>query len=113
MFVFSKNCNHTYLFNQERYGTKFQEKLNDMCSLVKHLYISEGKRRGRKEEKKDGRIKEGRKDKWMLGQKLRISKIKFAKHMKLKKKEAKVWIFCSFLEWGTKYPWKELQKQSS
>jgi hypothetical protein len=24
-----------------------------------------------------------------------------------------VWILCSFLEWGTNYPWKELQRQSS
>jgi hypothetical protein len=32
--------------------------------------------------------------------------------MKLKKK-TKVWILCSFLEWGAKYPWKELQRQSS
>jgi hypothetical protein len=24
-----------------------------------------------------------------------------------------VWILNSFLEWGTKYPWKELQRQSS
>jgi hypothetical protein len=45
-------------------------------------------------------------------QKLRISKIPFAKHMKLKRKKTKVCILCSFLEWGTKYPWKELQRQS-
>jgi hypothetical protein len=24
-----------------------------------------------------------------------------------------MWILCSFLEWGTKYPWKELHRQSS
>jgi hypothetical protein len=50
--------------------------------------------------------------KQILGQKLRISKIKFAKHMKLRKKEDKS-VQRSFLEWGTKYPWKELQRQSS
>jgi hypothetical protein len=32
--------------------------------------------------------------------------------MKLKKKEDQVWILQSFLEGGTKYPWKELQSQS-
>jgi len=51
-------------------------------------------------------------DKWLLAQKLRIPKIKFAKHMKLKRRKTKVWILCSFLEWETKYPWKELQRQS-
>jgi hypothetical protein len=39
---------------------------------------------------------------------LRIPKIKFAKHMKLKNKEDQ-----SFLEEGTKYPWKWLHRQSS
>jgi hypothetical protein len=38
--------------------------------------------------------------------------ISFAKHMKLKQKEDQVWILRSFLECGTKYPWKELQRQS-
>jgi hypothetical protein len=33
--------------------------------------------------------------------------------MKLKKKEDQMWILHSFLEWGTKYPWKELKKPSS
>jgi hypothetical protein len=27
--------------------------------------------------------------------------------------KTKVWILCSFLESGTKYPWKELQRQNS
>jgi hypothetical protein len=44
-----------------------------------------------------------------LAQKLRISKIQFEKHMKLKKK----WVLHSFLEWGTKYPRKELERQTS
>jgi hypothetical protein len=51
-------------------------------------------------------------DKWILAQKLRMPKIQFAKYMKLKKK-TKVWILHSFLEWGTKCPWKELQRKSS
>jgi hypothetical protein len=50
-------------------------------------------------------------DKWILPQKFRILKIQFTKHMKLKKK-TKVWILHPFLEWGTKYLWKELQRQS-
>jgi hypothetical protein len=32
--------------------------------------------------------------------------------MKLKKKEDQVRILWSFLEGGTKYPWKEIQRQS-
>jgi hypothetical protein len=45
---------------------------------------------------------------------LRILKIQFTNHMKLKKKEENtvVWILQSFLEEGTKHPWKELQRQS-
>jgi hypothetical protein len=52
---------------------------------------------------------------WELNSRpLEISKIQITKHMKFKKKEeAKVWILQSFLEGGTKYPWKELQRQSS
>ena len=50
-------------------------------------------------------------DKWILAQKLRIPKIQFTDHVKLKKK-TKVWILQSFLEGGTKYPWRELQRQS-
>jgi hypothetical protein len=30
-----------------------------------------------------------------------------------RRKKTKVWILHSSLEWGTKYPWKELQRQSS
>ena len=30
-----------------------------------------------------------------------------------RRRQTKVWILCSSLEWGTKYPWKELQRQSS
>ena len=29
-----------------------------------------------------------------------------------RRRKTKVWILHSFLEWGTKYPWKELQGQS-
>ena len=29
------------------------------------------------------------------------------------RRKTKVWILRSFVEWGTKYPWKELQRQSS
>ena len=43
----------------------------------------------------------------ILSQKFRIPKIQFTDHMKLKKKE--VWVFQSFLEGGTKYPWEEIQ----
>jgi hypothetical protein len=41
-----------------------------------------------------------------------MPKIQFAKHMKLKKKEDQSVDTSFFLEWGTKYPWKELQRQS-
>jgi hypothetical protein len=56
-------------------------------------------------------------DKWILATKLRISKIQFTNHRKLKKKEdqrrkTKVWILRSFLEGGTKYPCEEIQRQS-
>jgi hypothetical protein len=44
-------------------------------------------------------------DKWKLAQKHRISKIQFAKPMKLKKEVQSV-ILHSFLECGRKYPWK-------
>jgi hypothetical protein len=47
----------------------------------------------------------------MLAQKLGIPKIQFTKHMKLKKKEDQSVILQSFLEGGTKCPWKELQRQ--
>jgi hypothetical protein len=47
-----------------------------------------------------------------LAQKLRISKIKFAKHMKLKKKEDHSVDISLLLRMRKKYPWKELQRQS-
>jgi hypothetical protein len=37
-------------------------------------------------------------DKWILAQKLRIPKIQFAKHRKIKKKKTNTWILHSFLE---------------
>jgi hypothetical protein len=40
-------------------------------------------------------------DKWILAQKLRIPKIQFAKHMKLKEESQSV-DTSFFLEWGTK-----------
>jgi hypothetical protein len=49
----------------------------------------------------------------ILAQQLRISKIQFAKHMKLKKKEDQIVDTSFLLRMGTKYPWKELQRQSS
>jgi hypothetical protein len=52
-------------------------------------------------------------DKWILAQKLGITKIQFIDQMKVKKKEeTKVWILQSSLEGGTKYPWEEIQRQS-
>jgi hypothetical protein len=52
-------------------------------------------------------------DKWILAEKLRIHKIQFAKHMNLKNKEDQSVDTLILLEVGTKYPWKELQRQSS
>jgi hypothetical protein len=46
---------------------------------------------------------------WILAQKCRIPKIQFAKHMNSRSSKAKMWIH--LLEWGTKYPWEELQRQ--
>ena len=43
-------------------------------------------------------------DKWILAQKLRISKKPFAKHMKLKKKEDQSVDTSIFLTWGNKIP---------
>jgi hypothetical protein len=40
--------------------------------------------------------------KWILAQKLRIPKIKFAKHKKIKKKKDQHVDTSSSLEWGTK-----------
>jgi hypothetical protein len=52
-------------------------------------------------------------DKQIISQKLRLSKMQFATHMKLKKKEDQSMDTSFFLRIGNKYPWKELQKQSS
>ena len=49
-------------------------------------------------------------DKWILAQKHRTPKIQFTKHKKIKKREDQ-WVDTSFLH-RTKYPWKELQRQS-
>ena len=46
----------------------------------------------------------------MLATKLRIPKIQFKDHMKLKKKKDQM--FQSFLEGVTKYTWEEIQRQS-
>jgi hypothetical protein len=45
-------------------------------------------------------------------QKLRISKIKFTNHIKLKKKEDHSVDTSINLRRGEKHPWKELQRQS-
>ena len=45
-------------------------------------------------------------DKWILAQKLRIPKVQFAKHMKLKKKEDQSLDTLPLLR--EKQPWKEL-----
>jgi hypothetical protein len=50
--------------------------------------------------------------KWILAQKCKIHKIQFAKHKKIKNKEDQH-VNTSFpLRIGTKYPWKEIQRQS-
>jgi hypothetical protein len=49
-------------------------------------------------------------DQWILAQKFRISKIQFTDHMKFKKKEDHSVDTQSFLEWGSKYPWEEIQR---
>ena len=51
-------------------------------------------------------------DKWVLAQKLGIPKYNSQNTWNSRRK-IKVWILRSFLEWETKYPWKELQRQSS
>ena len=48
----------------------------------------------------------------ILAQKLGIPKIQFAKHMKFKKKEDQSVDTLILLKGGTKYPWKELQRQN-
>ena len=51
-------------------------------------------------------------DKRILTQKLRIPKIQFAKHMKLKKNKDQRVDTSPLLRIGKKHPWKELQRQS-
>ena len=51
-------------------------------------------------------------DKWILAQKLQITRIQFTDHMKLKKKEGQI-MDTSVLLRRTKYPWEEIQRQSS
>jgi hypothetical protein len=50
---------------------------------------------------------------WILGQKLRIPKMQFAKHMKLKNKKDQSVDTSILLRRGNKYPKKELQIQNS
>ena len=50
-------------------------------------------------------------DKWILAQKLRIPKIQFAKHMKLKKKEDQSMDTLPLFRIGNNPPWKELQRR--
>ena len=45
-------------------------------------------------------------NKWILAQKLRIPKIQFTDHMKLKKKKDQSVDTLVFLEGGTKNPWE-------
>jgi hypothetical protein len=49
--------------------------------------------------------------KWILAQKFGILKVQFTDHMKLKKGKTKVWITCSFLGWGPKYPWRRYRNK--
>jgi hypothetical protein len=51
-------------------------------------------------------------EKWILAQKLSIPKVQFAKHIKLQKEDQSV-DTSILLKRGTKYPWKELYKESS
>ena len=51
-------------------------------------------------------------DKWILVQNLRIPKVQFAKHMKLKKKEDQIVENLILLRRGNKHSWKEIQRQS-
>ena len=53
-----------------------------------------------------------RTDKWILAQKLQITRIQLTAHMKLKKKEDQSLDTSILLEGGWKYPWKESQRQS-
>jgi hypothetical protein len=47
-------------------------------------------------------------DKWILAQKLRIPKIQFVKHKKIKKNEDQSVDTSPCLRIGKKHPWKEL-----
>jgi hypothetical protein len=49
--------------------------------------------------------------KWILAQKLRIPKIQFAKHKKIKKKEDQRVATSFLLRIGTKYTWKEFRNK--
>ena len=49
---------------------------------------------------------------WILAQKLRIPKIQFAKHKKIKKRQDKHVDTSFLLTIGNKIPWKELERQS-
>ena len=51
-------------------------------------------------------------DKCILAQKLRIPKIQFTDHMKLKKKEDLSVVVWSFLDRETICPWEEIQRQN-
>jgi hypothetical protein len=50
--------------------------------------------------------------KWIVGQKPRIPMIQFTNHTKLKKKEDQNVNPSVLLRRGTKYPWKELWRES-
>jgi hypothetical protein len=50
-------------------------------------------------------------DKWILAKKLRIPKIQFAKHKKIKNKEDQCVDTSFLLRIGKKYLWKELQRK--
>ena len=51
-------------------------------------------------------------DKWILAQKLRILKYNLQNTRKSRRRKTNMWILHSSLEYGIKYPWKELQRQS-
>ena len=51
-------------------------------------------------------------DKWILAPKLGIPKIQFTDHLKLDKKDSKIWMLLSFLEGETKYSWEEMHGQN-
>ena len=49
----------------------------------------------------------------MLAQKLRIPKIQFTAHIKLKRRKTKAWVLQFFLKRGTKYSWEKIWRQSA